>query len=209
MAYERSFGLGISIGVRTKLVLSTAAILIVACLLLGCLFFRQQVRSATESLVQSGALLAQHLAGMGRVSILAGDTHRLDQLAQEILAVNPVAYVAILSSNGDLHTGYGKGEWQQQFSASSTNRRQFSVTKLVSQPKADAGESIINGIWLSRNGPLLRSSLDFSPSELLNLLGGYELPIFYDLLVQVPRQSHTNQRDPALELTLKERPRTP
>ncbi|MBK8274650.1 MAG: HAMP domain-containing histidine kinase [Nitrospira sp.] len=209
MAYERSFGLGISIGVRTKLVLSTAAILIVACLLLGCLFFRQQVRSATESLVQSGALLAQHLAGMGRVSILAGDTHRLDQLAQEILAVSPVAYLAIISPSGDLHTGYGKGEWQQQFSAPSTNRRQFSVTKLVSQPKADAGESIINGIWLSRNGPLLRSSLDLSPSELLNLLGGYELPIFYDLLVQVPRQSHTNQRDPALELTLKERPGMP
>ena len=206
MAYERSFGSGISIGVRTKLVLSTATILIVACLLLGCLFFRQQVQSASESLVQSGTLLAQHLAGMGRVSILAGDTHRLDQLAQEILAVSPVAYLAIISPSGDLHTGYGKGEWQQQFSAPSTNRRQFSVTKLVSRSKADADESIIHGIWLSRNGPLLRSTTDFSPSELLNLLGGYELPIFYDLQVQVPRQSHTNRRDPALELTLEERP---
>lgn len=209
MAYERSFGSGISIGVRTKLVLSTAAILIVACLLLGCLFFRQQVQSASESLVQSGTLLAQHLAGMGRVSILAGDTHRLDQLAQEILAVSPVAYLAIISPSGDLHTGYGKGEWQQQFSAPSTNRRQFSVTKLVSQSKADADESIIHGIWLSRNGPLLRSTPDFSPSELLNLLGGYELPIFYDLQVQVPRQSHTNRRDSALELTLEERPGMP
>ena len=206
MAYERSFGSGISIGVRTKLVLSTAAILIVACLLLGCLFFRQQIQSASESLVQSGTLLAHHLAGMGRVSILAGDTHRLDQLAQEILAVSPVAYLAIISPSGDLHTGYGKGEWQQQFSAPSTNRRQFSVTKLVSRSKADADESIIHGIWLSRNGPLLRSTTDFSPSELLNLLGGYELPIFYDLQVQVPRQSHTNRRDPALELTLEERP---
>ena len=206
MAYERSFGSGISIGVRTKLVLSTATILIVACLLLGCLFFRQQVQSASESLVQSGTLLAQHLAGMGRVSILAGDTHRLDQLAQEILAVSPVAYLAIISPSGDLHTGYGKGEWQQQFLAPSTNRRQFSVTKLVSRSKADAAESIIHGIWLSRNGPLLRSTTDFSPSELLNLLGGYELPIFYDLQVQVPRQSHTNRRDPALELTLEERP---
>ncbi|HBH79735.1 MAG TPA: hypothetical protein DDY39_07910, partial [Nitrospira sp.] len=64
MVHKRFFGSGISIGVRTKLVLSTTTILIVACLLLGWLFFKQQVRSATESLVQSGTLLAQNLAGM-------------------------------------------------------------------------------------------------------------------------------------------------
>ncbi|HWG97108.1 MAG TPA: hypothetical protein VN647_08505, partial [Nitrospira sp.] len=55
-----------SITLRTKLVLSTTVILIVACLLLGWLFIQQQVRSAAESLVQSGTLLAQYLAGMGR-----------------------------------------------------------------------------------------------------------------------------------------------
>jgi len=206
MTYEQFLGSGISIGVRTKLVVSTAAILIVACILLGWLFFQQQVRSATESLVQSGTLLAQHLAGMGRVSILAGDTQRLDQLAQEILAVSPVAYVAILSPSGDLQTGYGKDEWQQQFSALSTGRQQFSVTKLVSRSGTHTIEPIVNGIWLSSNGPLLRSTIDFSPSELLSLLGGYELPICYDLLVQVPHQSRTGQWDPALELTLEERP---
>ncbi|MBS0150689.1 MAG: HAMP domain-containing protein [Nitrospira sp.] len=206
MTYERFLGTGISVGVRTKLVLSTAAILIVACLFLGWLFSRQQVRSATESLVQSGTLLAQHLAGMGRVSILAGDTYRLEELAQEILAVSPVTYVAILSPSGDLHTGYGKAEWQQQFSTPSTGRRQFSVTKLVSQSMAETVEPIINGIRLNSTGPVLRSTIDFSPSELLSLLGGYELPIFYDLLVQVPRQSHTGLWDPALELTLAERP---
>lgn len=205
MVHERFFGSGISIGVRTKLVLSTATILIVACLLLGWLFFKQQVRSATESLVQSGTLLAQHLAGMGRVSILAGDTHRLDELAQEILAVSPVAYVAILSPNGDLQTGYGKDDWQQQFSAAAAGRRQFSVTKLVSPSGADKTEPIVSGIWLSSNGPFLRPSIDFSPSDLLNLLGGYELPIFYDLLIQVPRQSHTGHWDPTLTLTLEER----
>lgn len=206
MVQERFFGSGISIGVRTKLVLSTATILIVACLLLGWLFFKQQMRSATESLVQSGTLLAQHLAGMGRVSILAGDTHRLDELAQEILAVSPVAYVAILSPNGDLQTGYGKDDWQQQFSAAAAaGRRQFSVTKLVSPSGADRTEPIVSGIWLSSNGPFLRPSIDFLPSDLLNLLGGYELPIFYDLLIQVPRQSHTGHWDPTLTLTLEER----
>ncbi len=205
MVHKRFFGSDISIGVRTKLVLSTATILIVACLFLGWLFLKQQVQSATENLVQSGTLLAQHLAGMGRVSILAGDTRRLDELSQEILAVSPVVYVTIFSPNGDVQTGYGKDDWQQQFSPSSAGRRQFSVTKLVSPSGADQTEPIVTGIWLSSNGPFLRPSIDFSPSELLNLLGGYELPIFYDLLVQVPRQSHINQRDPALDLTLEER----
>ncbi|HBH79734.1 MAG TPA: hypothetical protein DDY39_07905, partial [Nitrospira sp.] len=147
-----------------------------------------------------------NLAGMGRVSILAGDTHRLDELAQEILAVSPVAYVTILSPNGDLQTGYGKDDWQQQFSVSAAGRRQFSVTKLVSSSGADKTDPIVNGIWLSSNGPFVRPSIDFSPSDLLNLLGGYELPIFYDLLIQVPRQSRTGHRDPALTLTLEERP---
>ena len=86
-----------SLTLRTKLVLSTAAILIVACLFMACLFIQQQARWAAESLTQSGTLLAQHLADMGRFSIVAGDTHRLDQLIQEILAVNPVAYAAIIS----------------------------------------------------------------------------------------------------------------
>ncbi|MFO0699785.1 MAG: HAMP domain-containing sensor histidine kinase [Nitrospira sp.] len=194
-----------SLTVRTKLVLSTGAILIVACLLLGCLLIRQQVRSATESLVQSGTLLAQHLAGMGRVSILAGDTNRLDQLVQEILAVSPVAYIAIISPNGELQTGYGKDEWQQHFSPQSTGRPQFSVTKLVSQSGTDTREPIVNGVWLATTGPLLRSNLDIVPSELLSLLGGSELPIFYDLLVPVPHPSHINRWDPALQLTLEER----
>jgi signal transduction histidine kinase len=196
-----------SITLRTKLVLSTAVILVVACLLLGWLFIRQQVRSAAESLVQSGTLLAQHLAGMGRFSIVAGDTHRLDQLIQEILAVRPVAYVAVMSSSGELQAGYGKAEWQQQFSAQPGVRRQFPVTKLV-QPRrldADTNEPFVSGIWLANDGPVLRSNIEFTPGELFSLMGGSELPIFYDLLVQLPRHSHATVWDPVLQLTLEER----
>jgi signal transduction histidine kinase len=197
----------LSITLRTKLVLSTAVILIVACLLLGWLFIQQQVRSAAESLVQSGTLLAQHLAGMGRFSIVAGDTHRLDQLIEEILAVSPVVYVAIVTSDGELQAGFGKDEWQQQFSTLSVGRRQFSVTKLVqpSRLTVNANEPLVSGIWLAKEGPVLRSTIEFTPSELLSLMGGSELPIFYDLLVQVPRHSHATIWDPALQLTLEER----
>jgi hypothetical protein len=200
-----------SITLRTKLVLSTAVILVVACLLLGWLFIQQQVRSAAESLVQSGTLLAQHLAGMGRISIVAGDTHRLDQLIQEILAVRPVAYVAVVSSRGELQAGFGKDVWQWQFSAQPVGPRQFSVTKLVqpSQLDADTNEPLVSGIWLTNDGPVLRSNIEFTPGELFSLMGGSELPIFYDLLIQVPRHSHATVWDSVLQLTLEERLDTP
>ena len=200
-----------SITLRTKLVLSTAVILVVACLLLGWLFIQQQVRSAAESLVQSGTLLAQHLAGMGRFSIVADDTHRLDQLIQEILAVRPVAYVAVVSSRGELQAGFGKDAWQRQFSAQPVGPRQFSVTKLVqpSRLDADTNEPLVSGIWLTNDGPVLRSNIEFTPGELFSLMGGSELPIFYDLLIQVPRHSHATVWDPVLQLTLEERLDTP
>lgn len=196
-----------SVTLRTKLVLSTAAILVVACLLLGWLFIQQQVRSAAESLMQSGTLLAQHLAGIGRFSIVAGDIHRLEQLIHEVLAVSPVAYVAIVSSSGELQAGVGKNEWQPQFSTQPAGRRQFPVTKLV-QPRrlgADANEPLVSGIWLTDDGPVLRSTIEFTPGELFGLMGGAELPIFYDILVQVPHQSHGTMWDPALQLMLDER----
>jgi signal transduction histidine kinase len=196
-----------SITLRTKLVLSTAAILVVACLLLGWLFIQQQVRSAADGLMQSGTLLAQHLAGIGRFSIVAGDIHRLEQLIHEILAVSPVAYVAIVSSSGELQAGFGKNEWQPQFAVPPMGRRQFPVTKLV-QPRrlgTDTNEPLVSEIWLADDGPVLRSTIEFTPGELFSLMGGTELPIFYDILVRVPHHSHGTVWDPALQLTLDER----
>jgi signal transduction histidine kinase len=196
-----------SITLRTKLVLSTAAILVVACLLLGWLFIQQQVRSAADGLMQSGTLLAQHLAGIGRFSIVAGDIHRLEQLIHEILAVSPVAYVAIVSSNGELQAGFGKNEWQPQFAVPPMGRRQFPVTKLV-QPRrlgTDTNEPLVSEIWLADDGPVLRSTIEFTLGELFSLMGGTELPIFYDILVRVPHHSHGTVWDPALQLTLDER----
>jgi signal transduction histidine kinase len=193
------------ISLRAKLALSTAVILVAACLLLGWLFIRQQVQSVGEGLVQSGTLLAQHLASMGRFSIVAGDTHRLDELMLDILAVSPVAYVAVVSSDGDLQAGFGKGEWQQQFFTPPADRPQFPVTKLVQPRRLNKNDPLVSGIWLGSDGPLLRSSIEFTAAELLSLLGGAELPIFYDMLVEVPRHSHTTVWDPALQLTLDER----
>ena len=192
---------------RTKLALSTAAILIVACLFMACLFIQQQARWAAESLTQSGTLLAQHLADMGRFSIVAGDTHRLEQLIREMLTVNPVAYVAIISSNGELQAGLGKDPWDQQFVLDSTGQRRFSVTQVVPPRDATAGqnESLVTTIVLNRNGPVTRPAIEFSSEDLLSLMGGTELPIFYNITVDAPHHSPVAHGDPALQLTFEDR----
>mgnify|MGYP001481134232 CR=1 FL=1 len=196
-----------SMTLRVKLVCCIAIILIIACLLLGWLLVQQQVRSAAESSVQSGTLLAQHLAQMGRSSIVAGDIPRLNQHIQEILAVNPVAYVAVITPHGDLQAGFGKGEWEDQFVSQENALRRFTATKLV-QPRHRAAltsEPLVSAIDLSDTGPVLRQNIDLAPRELLALAAGAELPIFHDIAVHVPRYPLVSAFDPALQLTLEER----
>ncbi len=156
--------------------------------------------------MQSGTLLAQHLAQMGRTSIAAGDIPRLNQHIHEILAVNPVSYVAIIAPSGELQAGFGKGVWQDQFVSEENVQRRFAATKLV-QPRHRASmtsEPLVSAIDLSNGGPILRQNIDLSPRELLALAAGTDLPIFYDITVHVPRYPLTNTWDPALQLTLEE-----
>ena len=196
-----------SLTLRTKLVLSTAVILVVACLVLGWLFIHQQVRSTAEGLRQSGTLLAQHLAHMGRFSVVAGDTHRLSDLIQEILAVDPVAYAAVISSGGELQAGFGKGTWAEQFSVQPSGRRRFSLTNVTwpPRPHTDPDAPFISAVQLKDDQPILRYNIEFTLEELLSIASGFELPIVYDIIVRVPQGPFMTTRDPALGLTLDER----
>lgn len=191
---------------RTKLVLCTAVILVVACLLLGWLFIHQQVRSAAEGLRQSGTLLAQHLAHMGRFSVVAGDTQRLSYLIQEILAVDPVTYAAIISSGGDLQAGLGKGTWTEQFSVQPNGQRRFSLTNVTWPPRlhTDSDAPFISAVQLKDDRPILRHNIEFTPEELLSIASGFELPIVYDIIVRVPQHLLITTHDPALGLILDE-----
>ncbi|MEK9141197.1 MAG: HAMP domain-containing sensor histidine kinase [Nitrospirota bacterium] len=196
-----------SLTLRTKLALGTAVILVVACLVLGWLFIHQQVRSTAEGLRQSGTLLAQHLAHMGRLSVVAGDTQRLSHLIQEILAVDPVAYAAVISSGGDLQAGFGKGTWAEQFSVQPSGRRRFSLTNVTWPPRlhTEPDAPLISAVQLKDDRLILRHNLEFTLEELLSIASGFELPIVYDIIVRVPQRLFMTTRDPALGLTLDER----
>jgi signal transduction histidine kinase len=193
--------------VRTKLVLSTGLILTIACLLLACLFVRQQVRSSAESSVQSGTLLAQHLAQMHQASIFADDIPRVNRHIQEILAINTVAYVAVISPSGKLQAGFGKGAWEEQFHHQPTGQRRFAGTELIPlRHRSDlAIQPLISAIDLKDTGPVLRQKVDLTPGELITLATGAELPIFYDITVPVPRYPALKAWDSSLRLTLEER----
>lgn len=196
-----------SLTLRTKLVFNTAVILVIACLVLGWLFIHQQVRSAAEGLKQSGTLLAQHLAHMGRVSVVAGDTHRLNYLIYDILAVDPVAYAAVISSSGELQAGFGKDTWAKQFSTQPSGQRRFSLTTVTwpLRPHTDPDDPLITAIQLKDDRPMLRHNMEFTLGELLSIAGGYKLPIVYDIIIRVQRHPFITARDPALGLTLDER----
>lgn len=197
----------LSMTLRTKLVLGTAVILIVACLLLGWLFIQQQVRSAAESLVQSGMLLAKHLAHMGRFSIVAGDTHRLNQLMQEMLAVDPVAYAAVISADGELQAGVGKETWAQQFSVQSDGQHRFSLTNVTLPPhlRINTDTPLVSAVQLRDDRPMLRHKIEFTLAELVSIASGFELPIVYDVIIHVPPRPFMMSGDPVLDLTLDER----
>jgi signal transduction histidine kinase len=196
-----------SITLRTKLVGCTALTLIMACFLLGWLFVQQQVRLTAESAVQSGMLLAQHLAQMSHSSIVAVDIPRLNYHVQQILAADPVAYAAIISPNGDLLAGIGKGAWQDQLFSQETVQHRFTPTTLVrALHRANLmNEPLISTVDLRDTGPVIRDDIDMGPRELLALAVGTEVPIFYDITVPVPRYPPASAWDPALQLTLDER----
>jgi len=192
---------------RTKLVFSTGLILTIACLLLACLFVRQQVRSSAESSVQGGTLLAQHLAEMHQSSIFAGDIPRLNRHIQEILAINTVAYVAVISPSGELQTGFGKGAWEQEFHDQPIGRRWFAATELIPlRHRSDMTSGpLVSAIDLKDTGPVLRQKIDLALGELMALVTGVELPIFYDITVYVPHYPVVKTWDSSLRLTLEER----
>lgn len=197
---------------RTKLVLSTAALLTAACLLLAWLFIRQQIRSVEEGLLQNGTLLAQHLARTGRFSIVVGDTERLGRLIHEMLAVGQVAYVAVTSPDGRIKAGAGKNGWGQQFPTAPSGSRDAALTDLILMRirQSHTDEPLISGLRLDEtDGPVLRSDVEFTREELLQILAGADLPLYYDVTVRVPGEPSSPTQDSALHLTLEDRLEAP
>ncbi len=191
---------------KLKLALSTAALLTVTCLVLGWLFLQQQVQSVTAGLLDSGTLLAQHLARTSRHPTHSADTYSLARLLRETLAVSQVNYVAIIAPQQHIEMGAGKEAWAQQFARTGPSSQRFSLSGLILPRLADhqTAEPMITAVSLTGGTPVLRPTIQFSGPDLFNLFLGAEYPVVIDVTVPLPTTSPTRPPDPALGLTLGE-----
>lgn len=191
---------------KLKLTLSTAALLTMTCLVFGGLFVQQQVASVTAGLLDSGALLAQHVARTSRHATLTADTLALSRLIRETLALPHVDYVAIVAPKHQIELGAGKGAWGHQFTKMGLSRQRFSLSGLllprfVEHPTA---EPLVTAVSLTEGSPILRPHLFFNALELAGIFSGAEYPVVADVIVPIPGASLAVPPDSALGLMLDE-----
>jgi len=190
----------------TKLVLFTTLIVIATCSALGWFFIRQQVVSATDGLIDRGALLAKHLAIGSRYSVLVNDHVQIREQIAALLAVEQVAYVMVRSRDGRLLGAAGKGAWNQPLA----DER---VAHALSLPAAElpalrsSVTPTVRRFLLEDGAPRfdkISQSLQFD--RLFSLVLGRQAsqPSYFDVAVPVLRTFASFADDPALSLTLYE-----
>ncbi|TKS61404.1 MAG: sensor histidine kinase [Nitrospira sp.] len=191
----------------TKLVVFTTLIVVATCSALGWFFIQQQAASVTDGLIDSGTLLAKHLAISSRYSVLVNDHIQVREQIAGLLAVEHVAYAMIRSADGRLLGAVGKGAWKQPF----TDERVADLFSLPAAPPAASRSSItptVRRILLEDGIPriveLPTSQFNHVLSLVLRRLAPQ--PSYFDVAVPVLSASAAFDDDPALSLTLHETP---
>jgi len=168
---------------QTKLILCTLLTLLAAIGLLSAAFTIQLSGSSLQSLLQGGTILGQHLAITSRYSVLAGDTAALQRVTETALTLDHVAYLVIAAEQGQALAAKGKGNWAP---LSEDAEASLAVPPL---PTAihPAKPPLINKIRFDDAGPQLETNTQFSPGELLFIMIGGAVPVFYDIAVPISR----------------------
>lgn len=97
------------ISLRTKLVLFISLIIIAVCSGLSWYFIHQQTESLTQSLMDTGAILAKNLAHNSRSSLAVGDKPNLQRFIDGAMEVEEVVYVVMTGSERALLLSRSKG----------------------------------------------------------------------------------------------------
>ncbi len=113
-----------------KLVIFTTLIVVGTCSALGWLFIQQQAASVTEGLIESGTLLAKHLAVSCRYSVIVNDHVQIRGQIAGLLAMDEVAYALVHGTDGRILGAAGKGEWYHLL----TNQHTTDLIRLPSAP---------------------------------------------------------------------------
>lgn len=191
---------------QTKLITVTALIVIGSCTALSWFFIDREIASMAEGLEQNGKLVAHNLAETTRHPVFAGDRERLQQLMQGALTSDQVAYVLILSEDGQLLSAIGTGAWQQYLAEPGHADRLISLSMNRANASTPAVSSPLQERIIELNNGELFASDDLSQSRTcwLRLLTGRAHPLVYHLTQAIQAPAMSLGSDPLLSLTLTE-----
>ncbi len=190
---------------QTKLIACTLLTLLVAIGLLSTAFLMQLCRSSIQSLLQSGAVLGQHLAIESRYSVLAGDAAALQRLSETALALEHVAYLVITAEQGVTLSSKGKGSWLllSEHEETGLTLPPLPTTVQASKSHMPAFQSIAK-IRFEDAQPQLDTDNLLSLMELLSIIVGRTVPVFYDIAVPIRRPSPVVDQDAGLGVMLEQ-----
>lgn len=190
---------------RSKLILVTALVLILACSVLGWLFIRQQVTSVTDGLIHSGTLLAQHLAATSRYAVLASDEAQLVRLVTNVLPAEDVAYVLVTATQGRFRVARGKGLWDRFLHNGDPVSSPFETLFDASKAMNPIMQSVmVHRIQVSGENVSVNPRNGLTFDSILTLMFGDDVSLFYDVQVPVLRGHPLPSHDTALQLLFDE-----
>jgi two-component system sensor histidine kinase/response regulator len=97
------------ISLRTKFVAFISLIIVAVCSSLSWYFIEQRREFMTESLMNTGRILAENLAYNSRNAVFLEDEISLSRLIDGVLEVPEVVYVVVTAADGKLLSGRSKG----------------------------------------------------------------------------------------------------
>jgi two-component system sensor histidine kinase BarA len=193
---------------QSRLVLFTAIMLIISCSALSGYFVAHQITSSTDALLQNGRVLASQLAATTQYSVYVKDSRRIQELISGALALDDVAYIFVVSRDNRILGAVGKHEWKSL----TGSRVESDWLPILAAQRAEALHQTEPLTTLNRTirivdgHPLMESSFLSSTQRWAAVLLGSDRPLFYDIIVPIRNTGASIDLDPALGLTLDERP---
>lgn len=191
---------------QTKLIAWMLLTLMVAIGLLSAAFLMQLCRSSLKSLLQGGADLAQHLAVTSRYSVLAGDILMLKRLTDTALAVDQVAYLVIMTEQGLMLSAKGKGSWLALSEREGTTLTLPVLPATAVNQSSDQMSAVqsITKIRYDDVQPRVEPHDRFTLMEVLSIVVGQTVPVFYDIAVPILRPHPIAPHDAGLGVMLEQ-----
>jgi len=176
--------------------LVAAALLSLACIILGWFFVRQQIQTVMDGLSRTGILLGKHLATNSRYSLISGDSYELDRLAHGILDAKDVSYVSIFTADGRPMITVWKDQWEQLLTGPPSTVSPINPD--LSSMSWD--RPAVGHVRFMDGGATFSPDTDFPSRSILTLLSGHNVDLFYNISVPILPNQSKNLQDSSLRL---------